>query len=583
MKAPGLIFLSLCTCSSLPFPRYPVSHEVRDPPAPVYQVVITEIMADPDPVVSLPDAEYVELFNRSETPIALGGWRLFFGDRGMYLPEITIEPFGYLLLCESGMVNAFAGCGAVAGLSRMPAVINTGGTLTLVSASGAVISSVTYTDHWYQTPARAKGGWSLEMIDPDNPCGKAENWGESTDPTGGTPGRRNSVSAMNPDKVKPRLLRAALAGDSSFVLHFSEGMDSASFSSPSLYSASRGMLHPLKTDPLGPQYTSILLSWNEPFSKHAEYAVMAMQTMHDCAGNSLIPGFSVPFAFPQQADSLDVVINEILFDAAPQRGEFIELFNRSTRVIDLATLTLALHYEESGVPEKQCALAASPFLLFPGSYAVITRNARELPNNSGYLYAGNIIELQNFFSLPDAGGCVALQREAGNAIDRACFSPALHSPLYENTGGVSIERITAGGPSDDPDNWHSASVIAHGATAGYKNSQSGFISGVGASVDVSPALFSPDCDGTDEVAYVMVRTGKPGYKGRILVFDAAGNPVKTLANSVLLGAETIFTWDGTKNDGNQAGMGNYLVFIELFNITGETKNFRKVVTLVRKL
>jgi len=308
-----------------------------------------------------------------------------------------------------------------------------------------------------------------------------------------------------------------------------------------------------------------------------------MYSLHDCAGNLLAANPSVPFAFSQQAESLDVVINEILFDATPQRGEFIELYNRSPKVIDLASLVLEMLNEETGLPKKQFTLANSAFLLFPESYAVLTRNARELPNNTGYACAEKILEQKASFILPDAGGCVALRNDAGIEIDRVCYSNRMHSPFYENTAGVSLERIQSDGPSDDPENWSSASTLSGCATAGYKNSQSGFDGDESVSVYVSPSLFSPDNDGTDDAAFVVVQTGNPGYSGNVIVFNAAGKQIKTLAHSEIIGAETVFTWDGAKNDGKQADMGIYVIFIELFNSNGEVKNYRKVVTLAREL
>ncbi len=45
-------------------------------PASRYEVIITEIMADPSPAVGLPNAEYVELKNSSGRTLNLQGWRL---------------------------------------------------------------------------------------------------------------------------------------------------------------------------------------------------------------------------------------------------------------------------------------------------------------------------------------------------------------------------------------------------------------------------------------------------------------------------------------------------------------------------
>ncbi len=45
-------------------------------------VVINEVMADPDPGAGEFLGEYVELFNRSDYPVQLEGWRLRCGGTG---------------------------------------------------------------------------------------------------------------------------------------------------------------------------------------------------------------------------------------------------------------------------------------------------------------------------------------------------------------------------------------------------------------------------------------------------------------------------------------------------------------------
>lgn len=57
-----------------------------------YSVLIHEIMADPSPIVGLPNAEYVELRNTSSQPIELFRWKI---DNGT--TTATISSY-YLLL-----------------------------------------------------------------------------------------------------------------------------------------------------------------------------------------------------------------------------------------------------------------------------------------------------------------------------------------------------------------------------------------------------------------------------------------------------------------------------------------------------
>jgi hypothetical protein len=54
-----------------------------------FDLIITEIMADPDPSNGLPVTEFVEIYNRSQVPINLSGWILFDGSSRI-LPAVNI-------------------------------------------------------------------------------------------------------------------------------------------------------------------------------------------------------------------------------------------------------------------------------------------------------------------------------------------------------------------------------------------------------------------------------------------------------------------------------------------------------------
>ena len=95
MKTLGGIFLIPC----LTFTSFCEGQQE----AGTYSLVISEIMADPHPAVALPDAEYIEIFNRGPSPVSLAGYRLLFGDKTEILAPLqgagagVLEPGEYIL------------------------------------------------------------------------------------------------------------------------------------------------------------------------------------------------------------------------------------------------------------------------------------------------------------------------------------------------------------------------------------------------------------------------------------------------------------------------------------------------------
>ena len=193
-----------------------------------FGVVIDEIMADPSPQVSLPNLEYVEIKNVSGQDINLQGWKLATSSAtsGPFA-NYTLPADSFLILTSTSGVVSFTNYGRVLGVPSFPALTNDGTTLSLISKDGKLIHFISYTLAWYQNPLKEDGGWSLEMIDTHNPCSGQNNWKSSIDNSGGTPGRKNSIDAINKDVKAPEIKNVYAKDNTTIIFQFDEAVDSA--------------------------------------------------------------------------------------------------------------------------------------------------------------------------------------------------------------------------------------------------------------------------------------------------------------------------------------------------------------------
>jgi hypothetical protein len=548
----------------------------------VHQIVITEIMADPNPCVMLPDAEYIELYNRGSSAVDLKDWQIELGSHKKVLATARMDPGEYLIVCDGDHESLLRVFGRTLPVRNMPAVVNTGQTITLKSPNGAVIHTVTFSDGWYQNRQKSQGGWSIEIIDPDNPCGYSENWSESLDIRGGTPGQKNSTDASRPDLSLPVLLRATLPSDSSVLLLFSERMDSSTILSPWLYSADKGLMHPSAVVPVGPDYNAVLLYYAERFQTSTSYTLTVLNTLKDCAGNTLTPDAVVHFAVSGMPEKDDIVINEILFNPRTGNSEFIELYNRSSRALNLENLAIALADSHSGEIKRTVSLKKYPYLLFPGNYVVITDHAISLPENCIRQYPASIVEINGLFALPDEEGFLVLFNEFSRAIDEVRYAASMHTEFLQDAEGVSLERTDFDKPSGSPQNWHSASTASGYSTPCRMNSQAMHEDIPPAEVILSPQVFSPDNDGVDDQMILHIQTHEPGCSASILIFDMNGRKIRNLTSRILLGTDEYFTWDGISDEHEPADPGIFIFYIEICSPMGKVKKIKKVVTLTRR-
>ena len=545
----------------------------------INDVIFSEIMADPLPPIGLPEYEYIELFNRSDYEVNMKGWTIECGRTIKKFPDILMEPGSFLLLVDEDVEEIFSNYGNCSPIfTSRTSLPNSGTMVKLSDQHGSLICWLNYSNEWFSNGYHRSGGRSLEIIDPDRFCGGQDNWSESEDISGGTPGRLNSVNRLNPDTTRPEILFVEIPEDSIIKIVFTEPMDSSTQDEVNYFCIDQNIGYPTKIIMQGPDYQSVLLKLNDPLSSGTIYHLTISDNLKDCSGNKINLQEPVKIGKPEVPAKGDILISEIMFDPMPGETEFLELYNHSEKIIDLGYLLVAKRNEQTGTISSWIHVYEGNRYLFPGEFLLLSSNILQII--SGYTKTGGtMIEIPNMPVFNDHQDIVVIMDIWLNVIDEFKYHNEMHFTLLNGTEGVSLERISYDRPSSDPHNWHSAAENTGFSTPGYSNSQS--VSAVihDSGIKIEPEIFTPDNDGKDDFTNILYSFNCPGYVMSIWIYDPEGRLIRHLADNQLIGTSGFITWDGIDDYGQRARMGIYIVLIRFFDLEAGVWEFKKTCIL----
>ncbi len=536
----------------------------------INDLIISEIMADPTPSKGLPEKEYIELYNRSDKAIDLNRFRLTYNTTTVTFPSFLVQPKSYVIVTSRTNEADFKPYGNVVALTSF-SLLNIGTTLTIRNSQNKIIFSVTYSDKWYE-----KGkdqGYSLEMIDTNFPCVEEGNWTSSSAALQGTPAKENAAKASKPDLTPPSLSRFEITGGINVKLIFSEKLDSLSAVSINAYGLDKG----LKVNSIAiesPQNTNVNLTLGSALQENTLYTLTA-KNIADCSGNVLLSAQAL-LGNLKPADSGNVVLNEVLFNPRSGGEDFVEIYNRTDKLISLKNWSLA-NVDATGKIANIRTITTTNFVLQPKQFLVLCRTASAVQNQYFKAVKTNFLELPSMPSFPDDEGTVVLLNETQKLFDRFDYSEKMHHPLVDDKEGVSLEKIDYNKTSADPTNWQSAASTEGFATPGYANSQL-LVDSQESVFKIEPEVFTPDGDGQDEATKFIFQLDQSAYVANIQIFDANGRLIRQLAQNQLLGNNASFEWDGKATNNEVVPVGYYILLAELFNTNGDKKHYKgKVV------
>ncbi len=551
-----------------------VNFAVPAPPSP-FDIVINEIMADPEPTVGLPAFEYVELFNRSNRYLDLTNWQLVVNGSAVRFPRLALWPGEYILLASPEGAIAYYGQGRTVGLDGFPVLSNTGATIQITTADGDLIDQLRYQRSWYRDSAKDDGGWSLERIQPDAFCAESLGWRASLDPRGGTPAQPNSV--YDPQlSLGVQILSVTYVAPYTLVIRFSEALPESLLAQPSLYTFSPAVAVLAYTPLDGGRAVELFLM--QALEESQVYTIQ-LSGLLNCALQPM-PPLEAELWVPAVPQVGQIIVNEVL--SYPQSGgaRYIELYNTSEKFFNLAQLALARG-------DSLQSLSPLPaYLVPPGAYVCVTTDTADVKARYGPPPPARFCQAARLPAYDYDADVVQLVRLADTLVlERVPYTQAYHFPDLRSRRGVALERLSPHRSAQEPLNWYSAASTVGYGTPGYANSQREYPTGNQAGVYLEPRTFSPDNDGYEDWTTIVISADKPAQKARITAFYPNGQLIRELTPGALLEVgQNRFRWDGTTSDGRRLPAGVYVIEVELTDLAaGRIQRHRLVCAIAEKL
>jgi len=386
-----------------------------------------------------------------------------------------------------------------------------------------------------------------------------------------------NIQEITPDTESPIAASATLIDANTVEVLFSELVESTQAENTSTYSVNNGIGNPSNAtfDVVMPN--KVILSFTNPLPGSVENT-LTVSPVSDLFGN-----FSAEAMFPlflyELPQAGDLIINEILADPNSGGADFVELYNNSDRFIQLQGLLI------SNLSKSESDEILADIILLPGEYLAITDDRDDILDNYEIMSSDRVIQ-NNIPSFNIESGNVSVQIDDNGLIttlDSFDYHEDFHYVLLDDSKGFSLERLSFNVDTNNSENWHSAASVVGGATPGYQNSNI-IIAGMPEDViDIPNRVFSPDGDNNEDFLVINYEIDQPGYLLNMKIFDDKGRLERELYRNELLSTNGFVKWDGTNDLGAISRFGVYIVWIELFNPTGDVSHYKKTCIVAEKL
>lgn len=418
---------------------------------------INELMIDPNPVVALADAEYIELFNTTKNYVNLSSYTLTIGSTKLIFPTYLLRPNEYLLLCASGDTLELKKYGNVISFNNFPSLSNTVGTIQLNNKAGRLIDKISYKSSWYRDVTKSDGGWSIELIDPYSKCKEINRWNASNHKKGGTPCKINSVADFYADQRKLSLKSVKNYNNYQFVVNFNKPVLGHLINPAQLYFVGPRLklYFPDVVALDSPYYERATLTFKSPLPP-GKYNLVC-QYIPSCSSNDTNIIYPMNLHVTEEMED-EIALSEIMADPNPSNGlpecEYIELYNKGTK--DLVEISFYLADTKDTIPLHVENWKAGEYIV------VCHKNYR-----NAWPETIRMIPVNKMLSLGNEGDTLSVLSFLKSPLDKIDYSLKM-LPKEKVEGGYAYTKIKDTWYCNSKYSWQ-ASNQAMGGSPGIQN------------------------------------------------------------------------------------------------------------------
>lgn len=512
--------------------------------------------------------EFLEFVNIGCNSLNLDAWSFVdrSGSRGFISAKQLVPPDSLFLLCANAAAlgDLTFSQARIFELSAWPSLNNTSDSIIILDPLGNRQLA-----HGYDESQGGETGKSLERLALWKPAEVDASWATCCDPRGITPGLQNSVLVppCNLELIALQIIDSLLWADKRFSIQtqlINAGVSPAQSASLSVQVFQEDGQQNISKEELP------TLSPGDTIYRETEIEVNQggwIEIIADifAPDDELYEDNHQSLVSYVSCNQSPIIINEIMPIPAPDQVEWIEIYNRSDRHVDLHGWLIA----DNSLNGK--LITDSSLVLASDRYLILTDQSDILSCPEG----SSILAVSGWPSLNNSEDAVILLDPQGIRMDEMSYDN--YTPLAE---GRSLERIRTDAPGSDPRNW-GICIDECASTPGTLNSLHLTELASELNIELSPNPFTPNGDGReDELVIHYELTVEQGLLS-VSIFDMAGRKIAEPALAKAISHRGVLSWNGEASYGGIAVTGLYICQLMIDDQQGKVTKTLKKIYLVR--